>query len=64
MPQSTTTDSAQTTNPPQARPAELFGCLTLNRPVADTRTEKHAAQEAIAHEASTEDQGYADSVAR
>lgn len=57
MPQSTTTDSAQTTNPPQARPAELFGSLTLNRPVADTRTEKHAAREAIAQEASTEDQG-------
>ena len=62
MAQSTTTKSPQTTNQPQARPDELFGRLTLNRPVADTRTEKHAAreaisQEAISQEASTEDQG-------
>ncbi len=54
MAQSTITDSTQSTNPPEARPDELFGSLTLNRLVADTRTEKHAAREAIAQEASTE----------
>ncbi len=57
MAQSTATDSTQTTNPPHARPDELFGCLALNRPVADTRNEKHAAREAIAQEASTEGHG-------
>ena len=57
MAQSTTTGSPQTTNPPQEHPDELFGSLTLNRPVADTRTEKHAAREAISQEASIEDQG-------
>ncbi len=57
MAQSTTTESPQTTNPPQARPDELFGSLMLNRPAADARTEKHAAREAIAQEASTEGHG-------
>lgn len=57
MAQSTATDSTQTTNPPHARPDELFGSLMLNRPAADARTEKHAAREAIAQEASTEGHG-------
>ena len=57
MAQSTTTESPQTTNPPQTRPDELFGSLMLNRPVADTRTEKHAAREDIAHEGAHENQG-------
>ena len=33
---------------------ELFGSLTLNRPVASTREEKRAAREAIAREAGNE----------
>lgn len=38
---------------PVPRLDELFGSLTLKRPVADPRTEKQAARAAIAREAAT-----------
>jgi bifunctional DNA-binding transcriptional regulator/antitoxin component of YhaV-PrlF toxin-antitoxin module len=39
---------------PVPRLDSLFGSLKVNRPVADSRTEKLAAREAIAQEAATE----------